>query len=40
MIGHVRVSRLGVNPGCTWEQRRLPKQPKYRKTPADLLGIA
>ncbi|KLU02318.1 hypothetical protein RISK_005384 [Rhodopirellula islandica] len=40
MIGHHRVSRLGVSPGCTWKQPRLPRHFKCRKTPADLRSVA
>jgi hypothetical protein len=38
MIEHNNVSRLGIGPGCTWDQWRLPKQFNRRKTPAVLLS--
>ncbi|KLU05294.1 hypothetical protein RISK_002657 [Rhodopirellula islandica] len=37
MIGHNHVSRLGVRPGWTWKQPRLPRHFKCQKTSADLL---
>ncbi len=38
MIGHNHLSRLGISPGFTWDQWRLLKQFKYRRTHADLLS--
>ena len=40
MIGHNHASRLGVSPGFTWDQWRLPKQFKCRKNLADLLRMS